>query len=130
MNGQATPVASKGERRRRSPFRPSSSLLPGTILFDALWPSLIAPPVALLGLQMQMLQVFSKSLTNERGSIHLLPLGRNVGAPQERCVENNLYHFHFGLHDRAVFPQSQFEILSVHPGLRVAPSVSDMRLQG
>ncbi len=93
------------------------------------WPMRIAPPVALRGFQqMQTLQVFSKSLANERGSIQLLPLGRNVGPPRELCVENNLYDFHFRLHDRAVFAQSQVKILGVHSGPRAVLPASGLAM--
>jgi hypothetical protein len=78
-------------------FRPRRSLLPGKIIFHALRLGLIASPVALLQVQdMQGLQVFSKGLTNERGSIHLLPLRCSIRRFQQGLVQNNLYGFHCG----------------------------------
>jgi hypothetical protein len=65
MSGEATRLATNVELCRGSTFRPSGRFLPGTRLLDALWPSLIASPVARLKIHdMQTLQVFSKSLAN------------------------------------------------------------------
>jgi hypothetical protein len=71
----------KGEHRHGSVFGPSGGLLPGAILFQALRSSLIAASIALLKIQrMKALQVFLKSLANERGSVHLLPPRRDIGS--------------------------------------------------
>jgi hypothetical protein len=73
-----------------SPFRPSGSLLPRTILLAALWASLVAAPVARLKIQdTQTVQVFLKDLANESGPVHLLLLGCHIGGFQELCIEKN-----------------------------------------
>src|ERR1700722_20291624 len=81
---------------------PSRLLLPGKIFFDTLRLGLIAPPVPLIEFQnTQTLQVLLKSLTNGRGPIHLLSLGRNVCGFPELRVENDLYDFQCGVLSKA-----------------------------
>ncbi len=70
----------KYKHRPGSVFRPSRSLLPRKKLSHALRLSLITAPVALLEVQhTESLEMFLKSLANERGPIHLLPLCCNIG---------------------------------------------------
>jgi hypothetical protein len=77
------------QRRRRSPFGPSGNILPVTIVFDPLWSSSIAPVARIEFRDMQTLEVFLKSLTDERGPIQVLPLCRYVRCFQEPYIEKN-----------------------------------------
>jgi hypothetical protein len=66
--------------------------------FDPLWLSPIASPVALIEVpDTQVFQVVLESLTNQGGSIHLLPLCSDVSGLQEFHFQNDLYGFHCGL---------------------------------
>ena len=88
----------KGEHHRGSIFWPGGSLLPGAIFLRALRLSLIAAPVALLEIyHMQAYQVLLQSLANQRRSIHLLPLRRDIGGLQKLCIQNDLYGSYCGI---------------------------------
>jgi len=45
---------------------------------------------------MQALEVLLESLADQRGSIHFLPLGRDIGRFQELGIQHHLYGFHCG----------------------------------
>jgi hypothetical protein len=102
------PRTGKGEHHPGSLFRPRRDLLPGKVFLNALWPRLVAPPVALLKIQhLQTLQVFLKSLTNERGAIHFPPPCCHVRSLEEFCIKDNLYGLHVEFYPQCS-PQQRF----------------------
>ena len=79
----------------RSGSRPRRGVLPYTKFLLALRVGQIPPAIPIF--QFQLVQVFempTERLTDQRGSIHLMSLRRQVGGLQELSVQDYLYRLH------------------------------------